>query len=152
VRCSTPVPFHSRKGSWISLRFSCLMWVPASLMSSWNPCPSGWLLSAKKSRGMSHYSFRLCAETAGSRKAKQFLCSPQMCYAGGREEQGLYGFLWQCPRTTPDRRSPEVAGTPSRDQSSRWAILKSASMNRQITSHRFIGASLRRVTRKGGRS
>src|SRR6266702_4401675 len=40
VRCSTPVLFDSRKGSWISFRFSCLMWLHAALMRSSLPCPS----------------------------------------------------------------------------------------------------------------
>src|SRR5256886_17290226 len=36
-----------------------------------------------------------------------------MCYARGREEQGLFGFVWSCPHTTPDRRSPTERAHPT---------------------------------------
>src|SRR6266700_7180956 len=36
-----------------------------------------------------------------------------MCYARGREEQGLYGFVWSCPHTTPGRRSPTERAHPT---------------------------------------
>src|SRR6266516_2286599 len=36
-----------------------------------------------------------------------------MCYARGREEQGLCGFVWSCPHTTPGRRSPTERAHPT---------------------------------------
>ncbi len=104
LRCSTPVPFDSRKGTWISFRFSCLMWFPATLMRSWSPCPSRMAGEPEeKQRDESSHAF-VSVVRHRDYSRKQFLRSPHMCYDGGRDNRGA-GPIWTCPRP-PDRRSP----------------------------------------------
>jgi hypothetical protein len=68
-------------------------------------------------------------------KMKPLHHSLEMCYARGKEEQGSAGSFG----TPPDRRSPEVAGTPDSHQYSGWVPGKSASSRRSrqvFTPHR----------------
>jgi hypothetical protein len=125
LRYSTPVAFNSRKCLCLSFRFSCLMWFPASHVRIWKPCLSRMLGSVKKSRGMSHHSFRLSGEAPGSLKktASRVRCKYGMLEA---ERTGRLGPCGSVP--APRKAFTHAAGTPDTHQYSGWVLLKSASI------------------------
>src|SRR5438132_12740335 len=86
---------------------------------------------------MSHHRFRLCGKTAGSLKETVSAFTLNVLCERRRRAEVVRVPLAVSPYN-PRQAFTHVAGTPARDQYSRWALGKSASMSRQITSHRFI--------------
>src|SRR2546428_5672326 len=94
------------------------------IIRSCSPCLSRMLGSVKKSRGMSHYSFRLYGKTPGSLK-KTASRVRSKCGMLEAERTGELGPCGSVP--APRQAFTHAAGTPDSDQCSGWVLLKSAS-------------------------
>ena len=88
------------------------------------PAPCAKLESVKKSRGMSHHSFRLYGKTPGSLK-KTASRVRSKCGMLEAERTGGLGPFGSVP--APRQAFTHAAGTPDSYQCSGWVLLKSAS-------------------------
>src|SRR5438876_9262224 len=81
------------------------------ILRSWSPCLSRMLGSVKKSRGMSHHSFRLYGKTPGSLKktASRVRSKCGMLEAERTGERDPFGSV----PDPPDRPSPTQRAHPT---------------------------------------
>src|SRR6266568_2623471 len=94
------------------------------ILRGWSPCLSRMLGSVKKSRGMSHHSFRLYGKTPGSLK-KTASRVRSKCGMLEAERTGELDPVGSVP--APRQAFTHAAGTPDSYQCSGWVLLKSAS-------------------------